>query len=218
MKNSSTCIGKFFTERTESRNNRKNGEKHKKKHGEERGGMMDKNKTVIMDGQAMSRAISRIAHEIIERNSGAQDIVLIGIQRRGVPFAKRLADKIFEIENKKVDVGILDITFYRDDLSLLAEHPVINGTYIDFIIENKTVILVDDVLFTGRTIRAAIDAVFDIARPKAVQLTVMVDRGHRQLPIKPDYVGKNIPTAFNETVDVSFEEIDGEDIVTIKGN
>jgi len=179
---------------------------------------MDKNKTVIMDGQAMSRAISRIAHEIIERNSGAQDIVLIGIQRRGVPFAKRLADKIFEIENKKVDVGILDITFYRDDLSLLAEHPVINGTYIDFIIENKTVILVDDVLFTGRTIRAAIDAVFDIARPKAVQLTVMVDRGHRQLPIKPDYVGKNIPTAFNETVDVSFEEIDGEDIVTIKGN
>ena len=172
-------------------------------------------KAVLLDGQAVARTISRLAHEIIERNKGAENLVLLGIQRRGVPFAKRLADKIFEIENQEVAVGVLDITFYRDDLSLLAEHPMINGTYIDFIVENKTIILVDDVLFTGRTIRAAIDAIFDIARPKEIQLAVMVDRGHRELPIKADFVGKNVPTSLNEIVEVNFEEIDGLDIVEL---
>ena len=173
-------------------------------------------KAVLLDDQAISRAISRLAHEIIERNKGIDEVVLIGIQRRGVPFAKRLAKKIYEVEGKEVKVGVLDITFYRDDLSLLAAHPVINGTYIDFIIENKMVVLVDDVIFSGRTVRAAIDAVFDIARPKAVQLVVMVDRGHRELPVKPDFIGKNVPTSLGEVVDVKFEEIDGEDIAVLR--
>ena len=177
---------------------------------------MEEYKAVLLDEQAMSRAISRLAHEVIEKNKGVENLVFLGIQRRGVPFARRLAQKVFEVENKKVDVGILDITFYRDDLSLLAEHPVINGTYIDFIIQNKTVILVDDVIFSGRTIRAAIDAVFDIARPKAIQLAVMVDRGHRELPIKPDFVGKNVPTSLSEIVDVKFSEIDGQDITVLR--
>ncbi len=172
---------------------------------------MGKSKALLMDEQAISRAISRLAHEIIEKNKGVENLVLIGIQRRGVPFAKRLAEKIREVENKKVNVGVLDITFYRDDLSLLSEHPVINGTYIDFVIENKTVVLVDDVIFSGRTSRAAIDALFDISRPKAIQLAVMVDRGHRELPIRPDFVGKNVPTSLNEIVYVKFKEIDGED-------
>lgn len=180
------------------------------------GSGMGKCKAVLMDAQAMSRAISRLAHEIIEKNRGVDHLVLIGVQRRGVPFAKRLAEKIYEVEHKMVEVGVLDITFYRDDLSLLAAHPVINGTYIDFVLEGKTVILVDDVVFSGRTCRAAIDAVFDIARPKAIQLAVMVDRGHRELPIKPDFIGKNVPTSMSELVDVKFVEIDGEDLVELR--
>jgi len=172
-------------------------------------------KAVILDEQAINRAITRIAHEIIERNKGVENVVLIGIQRRGVPLARRIAQKIFEVENVRVDTGILDITFYRDDLSLLAELPVLNGTYIDFVIKDKIVVLVDDVIYTGRTVRAAIDAIFEIDRPKAVQLAVLVDRGHRELPFRPDFVGKNVPTSHSEIVNVRLEEVDGENIVTI---
>ncbi len=172
-------------------------------------------KAILLDEQAIQRTISRLAHEIIERNKGVENLVLIGIQRRGVPLAKRLAEKIFDVEQKKVPVGVLDITFYRDDLSLLASHPVINGTYIDFVIEGKTVVLVDDVIFSGRTTRAAIEALFDIARPKAVQLAVMIDRGHRELPIRPDYVGKNVPTSYSERVEFKVKEIDGIEIAEL---
>ena len=173
-------------------------------------------KATVMDEQAIDRATSRIAYEIIERNKGTDGLALIGIQRRGVPLAKRIAAKIKDVENTEVPVGILDITLYRDDLSLLAQHPVINGTDICFGVEGKTVVLVDDVLFTGRTIRAAIDAVIDFGRPKAIQLAVLIDRGHRELPIAADFRGKNIPTSSNEAVQVHMSEIDGEDKVVIR--
>lgn len=172
-------------------------------------------KAEIMDESGIQRAITRIAHEIIERNKGIEDVILIGIQRRGVPLAKSIAKKIEEVENKKVNVGILDITFYRDDLSMLAEHPVVNKTEIDFTIKNKIIVLVDDVIYTGRTVRAAIDAVMDIGRPKSIQLAVLVDRGHRELPIRADYVGKNVPTSKNEIVHVKLEQFDGINMVTI---
>lgn len=172
-------------------------------------------KALIMDESTMMRAISRISHEIIEKNNGVEDIVLIGIQRRGVPLARRIAQKIKEVEGKEVQVGILDITLYRDDLSLLNEHPVINGTEIDFQIVGKVVILVDDVLFTGRTVRAAIDAIMDIGRPKMIQLAILVDRGHRELPIRADYVGKNVPTSKSEVINVKVTEIDHVNSVTI---
>lgn len=170
---------------------------------------------MIMDRTAIRRAINRIAHEIIERNKGIQDIVLIGIQRRGVPLAKKIANKINEFEGILPPVGILDITFYRDDLSLLDEHPVVNGTSIDFSLDNKKVILVDDVLFTGRTVRAAMNAIIDVGRPKMIQLAILIDRGHRELPIRADYIGKNVPTSMNEIVNVNIEEIDGVEVVTI---
>jgi pyrimidine operon attenuation protein/uracil phosphoribosyltransferase len=172
-------------------------------------------KARIMDGIDITRAISRIAHEIIEKNKGIEDVVLIGIQRRGVPLAKRIAKRITEIEGKSILVGILDITFYRDDLSMLAEHPVINATEIYFPISNKIIILVDDVLYTGRTVRAAIDSIMDLGRPKMIQLAQLIDRGHRELPIRADYVGKNVPTSKNELVNVFLTEIDGVDKVTI---
>lgn len=172
-------------------------------------------KAIILDQKAISRSITRIAHEIIERNKGVEDVVLLGVQRRGVPLANRIADKIFEVEGVKVNVGVIDITFYRDDLSLLAEHPVFNGSYIDFSIHDKVVVIVDDVIYTGRTTRATIDSIFDIDRPKAVQLAVLIDRGHRELPIRADFVGKNVPTSKSETIDVNLYEIDGEDNVTI---
>lgn len=172
-------------------------------------------KAEIMDESGIQRAITRIAHEIIERNKGIEDVILIGIQRRGVPLAKSIAKKIEEVENKKVNVGILDITFYRDDLSMLAEHPVVNKTEIDFTIKNKIIVLVDDVIYTGRTVRAAIDAVMDIGRPRSIQLAVLVDRGHRELPIRADYVGKNVPTSKNEIVHVKLEQFDGINMVTI---
>jgi len=172
-------------------------------------------KALIMDENAMARAISRISHEIIEKNNGVEDLVLIGIQRRGVPLAKKLAEKIKEVEGQEVKVGILDITFYRDDLSLLNEHPVINGTQIDFQIADKKVILVDDVLFTGRTVRAAIDAIMDIGRPKMIQLAILIDRGHRELPIRADYVGKNVPTSKSEVINVKVIELDHVNSVTI---
>ena len=165
-------------------------------------------KTILMDESAIDRALSRIAHEILERNHGTQNIVLIGIQRRGVPLAQMLRDKILSFEGVEVPVGVLDITFYRDDLSLLAEHPVINGTDVPFLVSHGNVILVDDVLYTGRTIRAAMDAVMDLGRPKSIQAAVLIDRGHRELPIRADYVGKNVPTSRSEMVAVHLPQYD----------
>lgn len=178
-------------------------------------GMTLVQKTELMDESAISRAITRISHEIIEKNKGVDNLVLIGIQRRGVPLAKRIAEKIKEVEKCEILVGILDITLYRDDLSLLNEHPIINGTEINFDIANKKVVLVDDVIYTGRTVRAAIDAIMDINRPQMIQLAVLIDRGHRELPIRADYVGKNIPTSRSEIIHVNLMEIDSENSVTI---
>lgn len=174
-----------------------------------------KGNTEIMDESAITRAITRISHEIIEKNKGVENLVLIGIQRRGVPLARRIAQKIREVENREIPVGILDITLYRDDLSLLNEHPVINGTEINFDIADKKLVLVDDVIYTGRTVRAAIDALMDINRPQMIQLAVLIDRGHRELPIRADYVGKNVPTSRNEIVHVNVMEIDKVNSVTI---
>jgi pyrimidine operon attenuation protein/uracil phosphoribosyltransferase len=171
-------------------------------------------KTQLMDATAVDRALTRIAHEIIERNKGVQGVVLLGIQRRGVPLAKRLAAKLAQFEGE-VPVGVLDITFYRDDLSLLAEHPVINGTDVPFLIAGTSVVLVDDVLYTGRTARAAMDAVMDLGRASSIQLAVLVDRGHRELPIRADYVGKNVPTARNEVIGVHVPPIDAEENVIL---
>jgi len=168
-----------------------------------------------MDEAAINRALTRIAHEIIEKNKGVKDVVLIGIQRRGVPLANRLANNIKKYEGVEVPVGILDITLYRDDLSTLAEHPVINSTDIPFDINGKIVVMVDDVLYTGRTARAAMDALIDLGRPKAIQFAVLVDRGHRELPIRADYVGKNLPTSRSEVVNVQVMEVDKVNKVTI---
>ncbi len=175
--------------------------------------MMDK--AEIMDESGIFRAVTRIAHEVIEKNKGVENLVLIGIQRRGVPLAKMISQKIKEVEGKEVPVGILDITFYRDDLSTLSEHPVINGTEINFPVNDKIIVLVDDVLYTGRTVRSAIDAIMDIGRPKMIQLAILIDRGHRELPIRADYVGKNVPTAKNEVINVKLVDIDKINIVTI---
>ncbi len=172
-------------------------------------------KAVILDKEGIRRALTRIAHEIIERNKGVQDLALIGIRNRGVPLAKQLAQRIAQIEGKEVPVGILDITLYRDDLSTLFPHPLVKKTEVDFPIEGKNIVLVDDVIFTGRTIRAAMDALIDLGRPKSIQLAVLVDRGHRELPIRADYVGKNVPTSRKEGVSVFLHETDGEDKVII---
>jgi pyrimidine operon attenuation protein/uracil phosphoribosyltransferase len=172
-------------------------------------------KAEIMDESGIMRAVTRIAHEIIEKNKGVEDVILIGIQRRGVPLAKLISTKIQEVEGKEVPVGILDITFYRDDLSMLAEHPVINGTEINFSVTDKIIVLVDDVLYTGRTVRSAIDAVMDIGRPKMIQLAILIDRGHRELPIRADYVGKNVPTSKSEVINVKLADIDKVNIVTL---
>ncbi|TYQ13300.1 UNVERIFIED_CONTAM: pyrimidine operon attenuation protein/uracil phosphoribosyltransferase [Acetivibrio alkalicellulosi] len=172
-------------------------------------------KALIMDESGIIRAVTRISHEIIEKNKGVEDLVLIGIQRRGVPLAKMIAEKIKGVEGKEVPTGILDITLYRDDLSLLAEHPIINGTEINFQINGKKIVLIDDVIYTGRTVRAAIDALIDIGRPKMIQLAVLIDRGHRELPIRADYVGKNVPTSKFEVVNVKLYEVDRVNSVTI---
>jgi len=174
-----------------------------------------KKKAEIMDRSAIDRALTRIAHEIIEKNKGIDNLALIGIQRRGVQLAMRIAQKIRAEEQKDLPVGILDITFYRDDLSMIDIHPVINSTRIDFTITGTKIVLVDDVLYTGRTVRAAIDSIMDIGRPQNIQLAVLIDRGHRELPIRADYVGKNVPTSRNEIVSVRLYEIDGADEVTI---
>ncbi len=172
-------------------------------------------KNVIMDSEAIRRALVRIAHEIIEKNKGVEDVVIVGIRTRGVPLAQRIAAEINAIENFEMTVGMLDITLYRDDLSTLGYNPVVHGTDINFDLSGKHVVLVDDVLYTGRTIRAALDAVIDMGRPKTIQLAVLVDRGHKELPIRADYVGKNVPTSQKETIEVVLNEIDGTDEVYI---
>jgi pyrimidine operon attenuation protein/uracil phosphoribosyltransferase len=168
-----------------------------------------------MDAQAMNRAVLRVAHEIIERNKGVEDVLLIGIQRRGVPLARQLADHIRKVEGVDVPVGTLDITFYRDDLSLVNEHPVVNGTDIPFAISDRVVVLVDDVLFTGRTVRAAMDALMDDGRPRAIQLAVLIDRGHRELPIRADFIGKNVPTSRGELIAVRIAPFEPADEVVL---
>jgi pyrimidine operon attenuation protein/uracil phosphoribosyltransferase len=174
-----------------------------------------KEKAKILDKEAVSRALMRIAHEILEKNKGTRDLCLIGIRNRGAYLARRLSENIEQIEQAKPLVGALDITLYRDDLTLIATQPLVRKTEIGFDITDKNVVLVDDVLFTGRTIRAALDALIDFGRPKSIQLAVLVDRGHRELPIRADFVGKNIPTAQNETIEVRLEEPDGVDEVAI---
>jgi pyrimidine operon attenuation protein/uracil phosphoribosyltransferase len=179
-------------------------------------GMKFADKKILMDEVAMKRAITRIAHEIIERNKGVQKLALIGIRRRGGPLANRLAERIEDIEGVKVPVGILDITLYRDDLTTLSSQPQVHRTEVFFDISGLTIVLVDDVIYTGRTIRAAMDALIDLGRPSSIQLAVLVDRGHRELPIKPDFIGKNIPTSRSEEISVNVLEIDGQDEVILR--
>ncbi|MGA9226854.1 MAG: bifunctional pyr operon transcriptional regulator/uracil phosphoribosyltransferase PyrR [Mesobacillus sp.] len=174
-------------------------------------------KAVVLDNQGIRRALTRIAHEIIERNKGIEDCVLVGIRTRGIYIAKRLADRIHEIEGAEMPVGELDITLYRDDLTKKTNdlEPEVRGSDIPVDIGNKKVILVDDVLYTGRTVRAAMDALIDIGRPATIQLAVLVDRGHRELPIRADFVGKNIPTSSSEKIVVELLEVDEEERVSI---
>ncbi|AER66830.1 Uracil phosphoribosyltransferase [Thermovirga lienii DSM 17291] len=174
-----------------------------------------KEKAKIMSKEEMERVLKRLALEILEKNKGMSNSLLVGIQRRGNHLASRLKQYIAELEQEKVVTGVLDITLYRDDLSLLHDQPVVHSTGIPVDITGKNVILVDDVLYTGRTVRAALDALMDLGRPASVQLCVLIDRGHRELPIHPDYVGKNIPTSKNEIVEVRVEELDGVDEVVI---
>ncbi len=172
-------------------------------------------KAIIMDEAAINRALKRIAHEIIEHNRGTESLALVGIKRRGVPLAKIISINIFEIESVEIPVGVLDITFYRDDLSNIDPMPRLNATEIPFPVIDKKIILVDDVLYTGRTVRAAIDAIFSLGRPAAIQLAILIDRGHRELPIRADYVGKNIPTSQNELIAVNLPEFDQKTSVEI---
>ncbi len=168
---------------------------------------------IVLDGHKMARAITRIAHEILERNAGAKSLVIVGILTRGADLARRLARTIKEIEKVDVPVGLMDINLYRDDVNYNPDQPVVRKTEIMFDIDDKNLILVDDVLYTGRTIRAALSQIIDFGRPLTIQLAVLVDRGHRQLPIRADYVGKNIPTSFEDNVRVNFVERDGQDEV-----
>jgi pyrimidine operon attenuation protein/uracil phosphoribosyltransferase len=173
-------------------------------------------KARIADGEGIRRMLTRIAHEIVERNKGPEEIVLVGIRRRGVPLARRLAELIREIEGTRVPLGILDITLYRDDLQLVAVQPVVRTTEIPVDIDGKIVVLVDDVLYTGRTVRSALNALIDFGRPAAIQLAVLIDRGHRELPIRADYVGKNVPTSKREIIAVCLTEEDGTEEVQIR--
>jgi pyrimidine operon attenuation protein/uracil phosphoribosyltransferase len=175
-----------------------------------------KEKAEIVDADGLRRIVTRIAHEIVERNKGTEDLVLVGIRRRGVPIASRMAQKIREFEGREPALGSLDITLYRDDLSTVAHQPVVGASEIPVDINGKIVVLVDDVLYTGRTVRAAMDALIDFGRPRSVQLAVVIDRGHRELPIRADYVGKNVPTSKKEVIGVKLTEIDGADAVVIK--
>ena len=173
-----------------------------------------KEKALILNDSDIERILKRISHEILEKNKGSKNLVFIGIQKRGVPLAERIAKNIEELENSEIKIGKLDITFYRDDIGKKIK-PEVQITDIPFEIDDKDIVLVDDVLFTGRTIRASLDAIIDFGRPKTIQLVVLVDRGHRELPIRADYVGKNIPTSLNEFVEVKLNETDGTDKVTI---
>ena len=170
----------------------------------------------LMDADDVRRAVTRIAHEIIERDKGGEGLVLVGIANRGDHLARRLAEQIHRIEGAAVPVGILDITFYRDDIGMKSEAPEVHETRIGFDLNGSTVVLVDDVLFTGRTIRAAMDALMDLGRPRRIQLAVLVDRGHRELPIRADFVGKNVPTRRADDVRVLVSELDGQDAVIVE--
>lgn len=172
-------------------------------------------KACILDETAMMRSITRLAHEIIEKNKGVEYIALVGIYSRGLPLAKMIAERIYEIEGVRVPVGSVDISLYRDDLTPLREDAKVSNTNIDFPINDKHVILVDDVIYTGRTVRAAMDALMDLGRPLTIQLAVLVDRGHRELPIRPDYVGKNVPTSKKEMIKVSVRDFDETNEVLI---
>jgi pyrimidine operon attenuation protein/uracil phosphoribosyltransferase len=172
-------------------------------------------KAVIMNAGDMARAMKRMAHEVIEANRGADNLVLLGIQRRGVPLARRLGESIKQVEGIDVPSGSLDITFYRDDLSKLGPTPQVASTEMPFDVNEKIIILVDDVLYTGRTVRAALDVIMDWGRPQAIRLAVLVDRGHRELPIRPDFVGKNVPTSQREIIKVKLEEYDGTEEVVV---
>jgi pyrimidine operon attenuation protein/uracil phosphoribosyltransferase len=176
---------------------------------------MRKLKAQIIDAPGFERTITRLAHEILEKNKGAETLVIVGIRTRGEFIARRLARKIDEVEGSHVPIGSLDITLYRDDLLGKLEQPMLKGTDIIFDLNGKNVILIDDVLFTGRTIRAALDELIDLGRPKSIQLAVLVDRGHRQLPIRADFVGKNVPTSAGESIRVHVKEVDGEDAVLL---
>ena len=174
---------------------------------------------VVMDADRIGRTLTRIAHEIVERNKGVEDLALIGVRRRGVPIAKRIARTLREITGHDLPTGALDITLYRDDLMrhAVGPQPLVRRTEIPFSIDERRILLVDDVLYTGRTTRAALDALIDFGRPRSIQLIVLVDRGHRELPIKADYVGKNLPTALEESVQVMLQETDGQDVVMLEG-
>ncbi len=172
-------------------------------------------KAVLLDESAVKRSLTRIAHEIIEKNRGTQNLVIVGIRSRGVPLAKIIAENIRTIENVQLPVGELDINLYRDDLTEAHDLPEVNTTVIDFDINCKNVILVDDVLFTGRTVRAAIEALFKLGRPQSIQLAILCDRGHRELPFRPDYVGKNVPTSLTEHIMVELPEYDGNTAVKL---
>ncbi|MFH1245241.1 MAG: bifunctional pyr operon transcriptional regulator/uracil phosphoribosyltransferase PyrR [Candidatus Omnitrophota bacterium] len=178
--------------------------------------MAVKKKTTIMDQDAMERALKRIAHEIVERNKGTDRLCLIGIRTRGAYLAERIAAYIGEMEKTRLPVGSLDITLYRDDLTTVSHQPQVHKTEIEFDIAGKRIVLIDDVLFTGRTVRCALDALIDFGRPQYIQLAVLLDRGHRELPIRADYIGKNVPTAFSELVQVRLRESDGQDEVVIE--
>lgn len=174
-----------------------------------------KEKSRIMDENGILKTLTRIAHEILEKNKGTRDLVIVGIRTRGAYLAQRLAELIEKIDGHRPPVGLLDITLYRDDLSSIAQQPVVHKTEIDFDIEDKKVILVDDVLYTGRTVRAALDELIDFGRPQFIQLAVLIDRGHRELPIRADYAGKNIPTSAKETIEVRLMESEGRDEVAV---
>jgi pyrimidine operon attenuation protein/uracil phosphoribosyltransferase len=169
----------------------------------------------IMTADEIRRALVRISHEVVEKHGGTADLALVGIQRRGVPLADRLALDIGEHEGVSIPVGALDITFYRDDLSLVAHQPIVKGTDLPFDLNGLTLVIVDDVLYTGRTVRAAMDALMDFGRPRAIRLAVLIDRGHRELPVRADHVGKNMPTSREEVIQVRLIEVDGEDTVEI---
>ena len=176
-----------------------------------------KDKSKILDEDGVKRTLLRISHEILEKNRGTEGLAVIGIKHRGAYLAERIAGNLKEIEGKEVPVGALDITLYRDDLTEISQQPVVHATEIDFDITGKKIILVDDVLFTGRTVRCALDELIDFGRPATIQLAVLIDRGHRELPIRPDYVGKNVPTSKGESVEVRIKEADGvEEVVVLE--